>query len=163
MRTTAEWKLFKQMQWVTRIGKLAGKTRPDTIPGYAAAATQSHRQWLRDNEARQRLRHQWQTLFESYDIILMPVTPTAAMPHQHAGNLFKRRIQVDGVPRPYADNMAWVAPATLLHLPATVAPIGQSNGLPVGVQIVGPYLHDKRTIRVAELLAKCLQPTLATL
>ena len=147
---------FKQMQWAARIGKLTGKTRPDTVPGYAAAATQSHREWLRDNELRHRLRHQWQTLFESYDVVLMPVTPTAAMPHQQAGNLFKRRIQVDGVSRPYADNMAWVAPATLLHLPATVAPIGVADNLPVGVQIVGPYLHDKRTIRAAELLQQTI-------
>ena len=150
-------KLYKQMQWAARLGRLFGKTAPDTLQGYAAAATQTHRQWLRDNEARHRLRYQWQALFESFDVILMPVTPTAAMPHQHAGNLFKRRIQVDGVSRPYADNMAWVAPATLLHLPATVAPVGLANQLPVGVQIVGPYLHDKRTIRVAELLEEAIE------
>jgi len=150
-------KLFRQMQWAARMGRLTGKTAADTLPGYAAGATQTHRQWLRDNEMRHRMRHQWRTLFESHDVILMPVTPTPAMPHQHAGNLFKRRIQVDRVSRPYADNMAWISPATLLHLPATVAPIGLTDSLPVGVQIVGPYLHDKRTIRVAELLSETIE------
>ena len=39
------------------------------------------------------------------------------------------------------------------HLPATVAPIGQTpGGLPVGAQIIGPYLEDRTTIEFAGLL-----------
>lgn len=151
-------KLYKQLGWAGRIGKLFGKTAPDTVGGYGLAATQSHRQWLKDNEMRFRLRDRWAALMERYDVVLMPVTPTPAMPHQHEGNLFKRRITVNGISRPYADNMAWVSPATLCYLPATVAPIGLAGKLPVGVQIVGPFLHDARTIRVAELLAEQLPP-----
>lgn len=151
-------KLYKQLTWAGRFGKWFGKTAPDTIGGYGLAATQSHRQWLRDNEARYRLRERWAALMDRYDVVLMPTTPTPAMPHQHAGNLFKRHITVNGAQRPYADNMAWISPATVCYLPATIAPIGTVNNLPVGIQIVGPYLHDARTIRVAELLGELVSP-----
>jgi len=41
------------------------------------------------------------------------------------------------------------------YLPATAAPIGfTSNGLPVGIQIVGPYLEDYTPIQFAMLLEK---------
>ena len=40
-------------------------------------------------------------------------------------------------------------------LPATVAPIGRSdNGLPIGVQIIDPYLEDRTTIAFAALMER---------
>ena len=52
-------------------------------------------------------------------------------------------------------------------LPATVVPVGiDDDGLPIGVQIVGPYLHDRTTLQAARLIADlcggCPRPTLAT-
>jgi len=45
--------------------------------------------------------------------------------------------------------------ATAPGLPATAAPIDRSDtGLPIGVQIVGPYLEDRTTIAFAELMAR---------
>ena len=42
-------------------------------------------------------------------------------------------------------------------LPATVAPVGRTaGGLPVGVQIIGPYLEDRTTIEVARRLAELI-------
>jgi amidase len=42
----------------------------------------------------------------------------------------------------------------MAHLPATVAPAGRTaEGLPVGVQIVGPYLEDRTPIEFARRLA----------
>ena len=50
---------------------------------------------------------------------------------------------------------AWIAPATYAHLPATAAPVGRTkDGLPVGMQIVGPYLEDRTTIDVARRLTQ---------
>jgi amidase len=44
----------------------------------------------------------------------------------------------------------WVGLATIAYLPATVIPVGRtSQGLPVGIQIVGPYLEDRTTLAVA--------------
>ncbi|MGD2200938.1 MAG: amidase family protein, partial [Candidatus Bathyarchaeota archaeon] len=44
----------------------------------------------------------------------------------------------------------WVSFATLSGLPATVAPIGRTpTGLPVGIQIIGPYMEDATPIDIA--------------
>ncbi len=51
----------------------------------------------------------------------------------------------------------WIAFATLCGLPATVAPVGLTGGgLPVGVQIVGPYLEDATTIDVASRISSVI-------
>lgn len=54
----------------------------------------------------------------------------------------------------HADIMLpWAGLVNVSYLPATVAPIGlTSDGLPVGVQIIGPYLEDRTTIHVARLI-----------
>jgi amidase len=115
-------------------------------------ATARHRDWLRANEARARYRAAMATFFTNYDVLLMPVTPTPAFPHDHSPNMLERVISVNGQPRPYFDNFFWISLATLCYLPATVTPIGQSQSLPVGLQIVGQYLEDRTTIKFASLI-----------
>jgi amidase len=115
----------------------------------------SHSDWNRANEGRTRLRWQCHELFKDIDVLLTPVGPVAAFPHQTGGNHLSRRIIVDGEKRPYMDHVSWIALATSAFLPATSAPIGVTpDGLPVNIQIIGPYLGDKTTIRFAELLAE---------
>ncbi|MEU2014301.1 amidase family protein [Nocardia sp. NPDC019302] len=51
------------------------------------------------------------------------------------------------------DHLVWASIATLIGLPSTAAPIGRSpEGLPYGMQIIGPYLEDRTTLRFAELI-----------
>ena len=51
--------------------------------------------------------------------------------------------------------MVWPGVATVAGLPATAAPIEISaSGLPIGVQIVGPWLEDRTTIKFAALLER---------
>ena len=53
--------------------------------------------------------------------------------------------------------MHWASLATFAHLPASVAPVKRTDaGLPVGVQIIGPYLEDATTIKVAGFLEDIL-------
>ena len=148
------------MRWTARWARWRGIDDPSRLAGYAAAATLSHRDWLRLNEARWRRRAVWDQVFRSDDLVLMPVTPTTAIAHQHHGNLFTRRIEVDGTQRPYTDLMAWISPATLADLPATTAPIGLFDGLPAGVQILAPRGHDRSAIAfAAQLAGLCPPPT----
>ena len=81
--------------------------------------------------------------------------PTPAFPHDHSP-IKSRRIQIDGRSYAYLDaQIVWAELATTSGLPATVAPIDRTEtGLPIGVQIIGPYLEDRTTIAFAELLER---------
>jgi amidase len=78
--------------------------------------------------------------------------PTVAFKHDHA-EMSARRLDVDGQSQPYTNHIMWAGPATGAGLPATVAPIGRTeSGLPIGVQIIGPYLEDSTPIQFAQLM-----------
>ena len=101
---------------------------------------------------RTRLQRQWATLFKQWDVVLCPPMPTVAFKHDHT-DVGSRRLDVDGQSQPYINNIIWAGPATGAGLPATVAPIGRTKtGLPIGVQIIGPYLEDSTPIEFAQLL-----------
>jgi amidase len=121
------------------------------------AIVQRHREWLRANEARHRHRAAFAELFRRHDVLLAPVMPTAAFPHDTDGEMALRTIEVDGVTRPYWDNLAWNGGIGTLLLPVAVPPIGRTpSGLPVGVQIVAPHLEDRTAVAVAANLEHIL-------
>jgi amidase len=115
----------------------------------------SHRDWVMADGARARLRAQWRALFASFDAVICPVMPTPAYPHDHSAEQETRRIDIDGKDYAYPDQLAWPGIATLPGLPATAVPIGLSpDGLPVGVQILGPWLEDRTPLKLAELIER---------
>jgi len=117
-----------------------------------------HGDWLRVNEARQQMRLRWHQFFDTWDAVLMPVMVCPAIPHDHHQPSAERVVAVDGEMRPYRDLLAWMAPAGACLLPSTVVPIGTTiAGLPVGIQIVGPHLHDQTTLAVAAALSQIIQ------
>ncbi|MCG8668988.1 MAG: amidase [Pseudomonadales bacterium] len=138
------------------VAKLGQRLKmPPLIDNFMRGVGQSHIDWLRMNERRQRLAAKFNRTFNDYDIVLMPVVPTTAIPHQQKPELPFRHIIVNGEKRNYTENMIWISVATLLGLPATSAPIGSdSQGLPINVQIMGAPYQDKSTIKFASLLSK---------
>ncbi|HEY3794408.1 MAG TPA: amidase family protein, partial [Bradyrhizobium sp.] len=115
----------------------------------------SHRDWLVADGGRTRLRARWRELFKSFDAVICPVMPTPAFPHDHLADQEQRHIEIDGRKYPYSDQLAWPGIATLPGLPATAIPTGLSpQGLPVGVQIVGPWLEDRTPLKLAELIER---------
>jgi amidase len=115
----------------------------------------SHRDWVLDDGGRTRLRAQWRELFKSFDAVICPVMPTPAYPHDHSSDQEKRHINIDGKDHVYPDQLVWPGIATLPGLPATAIPIGLSpERLPVGVQIVGPWLEDRTPLKLAELIER---------
>lgn len=117
--------------------------------------TSSHRAWVLDAAARAGLRAQWRALFRSFDAVICPIMPTPAYPHDHSPEQALRKISIDGKNYPYSDQLAWPGVATLPGLPATAVPLGLSKDcLPVGVQIVGPWLEDRTPLKLAELIER---------
>jgi amidase len=114
----------------------------------------SLRAWFDLLATRTRIRAQLRALFEAFDAVLCPVFGCAAFPHVTEPDWGKRTLTIDGHPTPYGAQGAWAGLASLGGLPATVAPAGRTaDGLPLGVQIVGPYGEDRSTLALAGILA----------
>lgn len=135
---------FDMLQAVTSRGD------PQAGPPISAHA------WMALLDAQARLRRRWQALFRDapFDAVLMPPFGTTAFVHFDEPDVDRRVLAIDGAERPYAEQLAWPAVATLAGLPATVAPIARdAAGLPIGVQVMGPYLGDRTTIALAGAIA----------
>ncbi|OKO86121.1 amidase [Bradyrhizobium sp. NAS80.1] len=115
-----------------------------------------HREWLATDAMRLRLQQQWHALFRDYDAVIYPAAAVPAFPHDHSEPFDARQLDIDGKAYPYADAcFIWADPASTCGLPATAVPIDRSpSGLPIGVQIIGPYLEDRTTIALAGLLER---------
>ena len=117
--------------------------------------TFSHVDWLVADRARARRRQRWAAFFEQYDLLLCPVTLMPAFPHHQQGTWATRQIDVNGVTTRYGALEAWPALIGSAYLPSTATPVGRTaDGLPVGVQVVAPYLHDYRSIAASGLIAQ---------
>jgi amidase len=103
------------------------------------------------------MRRKWFDFFKQWDAVLMPVSPVPAIPHDHSQPMARRTIDVDGARRPYWDQIKWMGLTGVAYLPATVVPIGITReGLPVGLQIAGPYLEDRTTLAIAREVERLL-------
>jgi amidase len=105
------------------------------------------------DQRRQEQRQLWATYFENYDAFLSPILPVPAFPHDNERPMPERTIDVNGRAIPAWKATVWASAIGAMLLPAAVVPAGHTEaGLPIGVQIVGPYLHDKRLLRIAALV-----------
>jgi amidase len=139
--------------------------KPDD-DSYVARMTRAnvmhHKDWLAYNEERHRIRLKWAEFFTDYDLLLCPAASTPACPHDHTGERWERTIKVNGKTVMATDELFWAGYSCLAYLPATVAPIGFSpQGLPIGVQIVGPQYHDRICIGFAGLIEREFQAFVA--
>ena len=65
------------------------------------------------------------------------------------------RVQVSGQTVPYSRGLFFPHVSTLAGQPALTCPAGLSRGgLPLAVQLIGPYLEDWTLTRLASLLAR---------
>ena len=114
----------------------------------------SHGEWLGQSGERLKARALWQEYFKTHDAFILPENIVPAFPHDHKGTFFERTVATSQGKRFYGDMLRWISFATLAGNPAAVAPVGRTkDGLPVGVQIMGPYLEDATPIHIAGLFA----------
>jgi amidase len=86
-------------------------------------------------------------------VLLAPVSPTAAFPHDHQP-IRRRTLKCsDGHQIAYLEMLNWIALPTVCGLPATAVPTElNAQGLPVGIQIIGPRGGDALILAVAQAI-----------
>jgi amidase len=119
----------------------------------------AHRGWDVLHRERNGLRQRWAEFFTDVDILLCPVIPVPAFRHVQAavGSNWSNSVLADHADRPYRDLIGWSALIGSAYLPVTVPPIGRTDdGLPIGIQVVAPYLHDRTALAFARCMADVL-------
>jgi Asp-tRNA(Asn)/Glu-tRNA(Gln) amidotransferase A subunit family amidase len=104
-------------------------------------------EYLDAQERRRGFTEVWESFLETYDVLLAPSMPLPAFSTDIAGPS-----HIDGVPvDPFFDDWCVLAlPANLAGLPSCAVPTGlTTDGLPVGMQIMGPRWSDARVLSVA--------------
>ncbi len=103
-------------------------------------------------EYRHVIRKAYDDLFEknASNILITPTLGCEAFPH---GNIHPHQIGDTAIEMPWLDWAGFLYDANLAGLPACSIPMGLGdNGLPLGLQILGPAGSDEQVLRVAEAI-----------
>ncbi|GAA2869029.1 amidase [Actinoplanes cyaneus] len=153
IRLAASDKVFRRL--LAGAGSRAGATGAQFA---AEFVEQSYQEWLDADDRRARLREYWKQFFAQYDALLLPVAPNVTIPHD-LRPFAERQVLIDGVARPYWDQLVWAGLTGVGHLPSTVVPVGHdSRGLPIGVAVASDYLLDRTALAAARMLAGVSEP-----
>lgn len=129
----------------------------DTAVMFARDSALSHRSWLSANERRAHAQRAWADVFADIDVMIAPIQPVAAFPHDIERSYGKRTLSVNGADAPYGGILFWAGLATMPHLPSVAIPIGQTaEGLPVGMQLIGPKWSDHKILSIGEEISSVL-------
>jgi amidase len=102
---------------------------------------------------KRRIERQWARFFESFDVVLCPPAPVAAIPHDHNPDVHARTLDIEGASVPYLDLLKWGSLASGADLPAAAVPVTRTTaGLPAGVQVIAAKGEDRTAIAVAAML-----------
>jgi len=124
----------------------------------AAAITLADRAWAHLQQTR--IARTFAQAFERYDLLLAPVTPVSPFPWTE---LYAERIDGQAMQNYYH----WLALTYLVTLathPALALPAGRdAQGMPFGLQLVGPLRGDARLLAMAQAVEQCFaaDPALA--
>ncbi len=136
---------------------LYGMPYGETQRQYVEGLTISHRDWVALGAQRLLSRLTWQKYFKDYDAFLLPANCVPAFAHNHDQNFWGRVLESSDGPRYYVEAFKWISPATLAGCPVTLIPAGKTPAnLPVGIQIMGPYMEDGTTLDLAMKMEKVL-------
>ena len=119
-------------------------TRRILIGTYVLSAGYYDAYYRQAQKVRRLIKDDFQRVFQEVDFILTPTTPNEA---------FKIGEKLD--PIAMYMNDVFTVPTSLAGLPGISLPSGlSSNGLPLGVQLIGNYFQEKKLLQLSHLIEK---------
>jgi aspartyl-tRNA(Asn)/glutamyl-tRNA(Gln) amidotransferase subunit A len=110
---------------------------------YALSAGYQDKYYRKAQDARAWVKQDFDSAFETVDVLASPTMPVPP---------FELGESLDDPLRMYLAD-ANTTPVNLANLPAISVPVGETDGLPVGLQLVGPAFGEKTIIRAGSALA----------
>jgi amidase len=106
-------------------------------------------EFLEAMDTRDHIIRLWEAFFDKWDALICPVSMTTAFPHCPEGS----PLQVDGETVNYWRAIGHTAPFNFTGHPSIAIPVARdSDGLPIGVQIVGKRWGEEKLLAVAALI-----------
>ncbi len=109
------------------------------LGAYALSAGYYDAYYLQAQKVRTLIRREFEQAFQQYDALLTPTSPTAA---------FKLGEKTGDPMQMYLSDV-FTIPANIAGIPGISVPCGFVDGLPVGLQVLGPPLSEETLLRVA--------------
>ncbi len=113
---------------------------------YALSAGYYDAYYLQAQRVRTLIRHEFEQAFTEFDALVTPTSPTTAF---ELGEKTANPLQM------YLNDILTI-PANIAGIPALSLPAGMSDGLPVGVQLMGPVLSEPTLLRIAHALEQAV-------
>ncbi|HSF02337.1 MAG TPA: amidase family protein, partial [Solirubrobacterales bacterium] len=131
--------MWENMEKTRGLGFGTEVKRRIMIGTYALSAGYYDAYYLKALKVRTVIRREFDAAFKRCDVICAPVTPTPAF-----------RIG-EKTADPYAMylNDVFTLPVNIAGLPGISVPCGFSEGLPVGLQLIGPHFSEATLLRAA--------------
>lgn len=131
--------MWENMEQTRALGFGEEVKRRIMLGTYALSAGYYDAYYLKAQKVRTVINREFEAAFEKYDVIVTPTSPTVAFPIG---------AKTDD---PYAMylNDIYTLPSAVAGLPALSLPCGLSEGLPVGLQIIGNFFDEPRIVMAA--------------
>ena len=132
-----------KFDFIEQVASDLGEDDASQVALLARGTVMSHRRWLQLQEWVRGYQAEWARYFRDVDLVVCPVGPTTAFPHDVESDRESRTLSVAGATVSYFAQLAWPSVVGLAHAPATTIPAGRgATGLPVGLQVVAPLGRD---------------------
>ncbi|WP_339650236.1 Asp-tRNA(Asn)/Glu-tRNA(Gln) amidotransferase subunit GatA [Halopseudomonas pelagia] len=109
------------------------------VGAYALSAGYYDAYYLQAQKIRRLIKNDFMAAYEQVDVILCPTSPTPA---------FKIGEKIDDPVSLYLTDIYTIT-ANLAGVPGIALPVGFANGLPLGMQLLGPYFSEARLLNIA--------------
>lgn len=132
--------------YVNMLTTIISRDTPDS------RGTTAH-QWMDLLDEQMRVTRAWGELFADFDVVLAPTLGVTAFPLTDEPDWKARHLMIDGEKTRFGEQIAFAGLATFPGLPSTAVPLDKDeDGLPTGMQIMGPPFGDRITLGFAEML-----------